>query len=62
MNNDPNFGTNFITYPNTDGHNNGDIIINDSFLFGICNVNILTNFNIPVIQLFIITKDYWIKV
>ncbi len=59
MNNDPDLNNNFSTTPN---YLNGDIIINDAFLFGICNVNILTNNNIPLIQLFVITKDYWIKV
>ena len=57
MNVDPDLKNSFTTSPNSD-----DIIITDAFLFGICNLNILTNNNIPLIQLFIVTKDYWKKI
>ena len=58
MNYDINIQNNFIILPNSD---NGDIVINDNFLFGICNNNILNNSHVPAIQLFIVTKDYWLK-
>ena len=41
---------------------NDEVIIDDDFLLGICNVEILTSTNIPLIQLFIISKENWINV
>ena len=53
------FKNNYSFIPN---ENNGEIIIKDSFIFGICNLNILSNYQIPVIQLFIVTKENWKKI
>ena len=43
-------------------NSNDEVIIDDDFLLGICNVEILTSTNIPLIQLFIISKENWINV
>ena len=43
-------------------NNIDDIIINDCFLFGIYNNNIFKTFNIPAIELFVVTNDYWCKI
>jgi hypothetical protein len=43
-------------------NSNDEVIIDDDFLLGICNVEILTSTNIPLIQLFIISEENWIKV
>ena len=56
---DLDFKNNYSFIPN---ENNGEIIIKDSFIFGICNLNILSNYQIPVIQLFIVTKENWKKI
>jgi hypothetical protein len=53
------FKNSYLFIPN---ENNGEIIINDSFIFGICNLNILSNYQIPVIQLFYVTKENWKKI
>ena len=58
MNYDINIQHNCITFPKLD---NEELVINDNFLFGICNNNVLNNSNVPAIQLFIVTKDYWLK-
>ena len=39
--------------------NKDDIIINDTFIFGIFNEKIFDLYTIPAIQLFIVTKDFW---
>ena len=43
-------------------NNIDDIITNDCFLFGIYNNNIFKTFNIPAIELFVVTNDYWCKI
>lgn len=43
-------------------NNIDDIITNDCFLFGIYNNNISKTFNIPAIELFVVTNDYWCKI
>ena len=55
---DSNVENNFSISPN---NTNNEVIINNDFLLGICNVDILTNIHIPLIQLFIITQDHWIS-
>ncbi len=39
--------------------NKDDIIINDTFIFGIFNEKIFDLYTIPAIQLFIVSKDFW---
>jgi len=56
---DLDFKNNYSFIPN---ENNGEIIINNSFIFGICNLNVLSIFKIPVIQLYIVTKENWKKI
>ena len=38
-----------------------DIILNEDFIFGIVNVDVLTNFNMSTILLLHVTKDHFIK-
>ena len=42
-----------------DSENEEHIIIQNSFVFGICNHQILNENQIPAIQLFVINQDYW---
>ena len=45
---------------NSDDKGN-DIILNEDFIFGIVNVDVLTNFNMSTILLLHVTKDHFIK-
>ena len=50
---------NFQILPN---ETNDDIIIKDSFIFGIINYSILASYKIPFIQLYFVTKEHWNKI
>ena len=39
----------------------GDIVISDTFIFGVMNGKVMKNFQVPAIQLFMVTKDHWNK-
>ena len=39
----------------------GDIVISDTFIFGVMNGKVMVNFQVPAIQLFMVTKDHWNK-
>ena len=39
----------------------GDIVISDTFIFGVMNGKVMMNFHVPAIQLFMVTKDHWNK-
>ena len=39
----------------------GDIVISDTFIFGVMNGKVMMNFQVPAIQLFMVTKDHWNK-
>ena len=53
---DKSYSHGFTLLPNT---YTGDIIINDSFIIGIMNTTIYTEYNIPCIHLAIINKNKW---
>ena len=39
----------------------GDIVISDTFIFGVMNGKVMMNYQVPAIQLFMVTKDHWNK-
>ena len=54
FNNDKYIGNNFKVNINKD-----DIVIKESFLFGIYYKNMFETNNIPIVALYMITKFYW---
>ena len=56
---DEDLNNNFQISPN---ETNDDIIIKDSFIFGIINYSILASYKIPFIQLYFVTKEHWNKI
>ena len=56
---DEDLNNNFKILPN---ETNDDIIIKDSFIFGIINYSILESYKIPFIQLYFVTKEHWNKI
>ena len=56
---DEDLNNNFKILPN---ETNDDIIIKDSFIFGIINYSILASYKIPFIQLYFVTKEHWNKI
>ena len=54
---DKNINSSFHVNPTSE-----DIIIKDTFIFGIVNGKILEQYQVPTIQLFMVTKDHWNKI